>query len=133
MPQGTFPLETGAAAQIQMHDAGAFLRPQRRCVFRRGGSEDRDHRHANLGVVYQTRGELGRAKDYHYRALRIYEDLGENVEAMANTYSNLGRLYKSLGNLTRSEALFLDALKLRQGLESSNARKINVGFRTDTY
>jgi tetratricopeptide (TPR) repeat protein len=74
-----------------------------------------------------------RAKDYHYRALKLHEGLDDNADAMANTYSNLGRLYKSLGNLARAEALFLDALNLRQGLGSRHARQVSAGLKPDDY
>ena len=39
--------------------------------------------YGNLGLIYQTRGELDRAEEMHKKSLAIEEKLG-NEEGMAN-------------------------------------------------
>ncbi len=46
--------------------------------------------YGNLGNIYQTRGELGRAEAMHQKSLDINEALGRK-EGMASDYGNLGK------------------------------------------
>jgi len=45
-------------------------------------------------------GGLGKAEEFHTKALTIYLHLfGENHSKVAASYNNLGNIYKDLGNL----------------------------------
>jgi len=46
----------------------------------------------NLGVIYQTKGDLDKAEDMHNKSLDINKKLG-SLEGMANDYGNLGLIY----------------------------------------
>ncbi|CAD7854497.1 MAG: hypothetical protein [Olavius algarvensis Gamma 1 endosymbiont] len=47
--------------------------------------------YGNLGILYQTRGDLDQAEAMYKRALAIEEELGRK-EGMASDYGNLGIL-----------------------------------------
>ena len=52
-------------------------------------------------------GELGKAKDYHQRALEIKINvLGPNHIDVATSYSNLGLVYKAMGELEQAKDYF---------------------------
>ena len=47
----------------------------------------------NLGLIYQTRGELDKAEEMHKKALEINEKIGR-LEGIASQFGNLGAIYK---------------------------------------
>jgi hypothetical protein len=59
-----------------------------------GSKEGMANTHCNLGVIYQTRGDLDRAEDMQLKALKLNEELGRK-EGMAISYGNLGKIYST--------------------------------------
>jgi tetratricopeptide (TPR) repeat protein len=69
--------------------------------------------YGNLGLIYQTRGDLDRAEDMQLKSLKLNEELGRK-EGMAASYGNVGLIYQSRGDLDRAEDMLLKALKLEE-------------------
>ena len=78
----------------------------------------------NLGVIYQTRGELDRAEEMLKKSLAINEKLGRQ-EGMASQYGNLGLIYRTRGELDRAEEMLKKSLAIfekvgrREGVASA--------------
>ncbi len=53
--------------------------------------------YGNLGIVYQTRGDLDKAIEYYEKSLVINQELGRK-EGVAIQYNNLGRVYRTRGD-----------------------------------
>ncbi len=56
--------------------------------------------YGNLGMIYQTRGELPKAEEIHLKALKLEEELGHK-KGMAITYGSLGSIYAARKNKSR--------------------------------
>jgi len=82
--------------------------------------------YGNLGVVYQTRGELDQAIDYHCKALAIHEVLGSK-EGMANQYGNLGSIYQIRGELDQAIDYHRKALDIEEELGSKEGMANQYG------
>ena len=52
--------------------------------------------YGNLGGVYESVGEYGKAEEYERKALAIRKEIGDR-EGEATSYGNLGTLFRSLG------------------------------------
>ncbi len=59
-----------------------------------GHKEGMANSYSNLGIVYQTLGEVEKALEMNSKALAIDEALGIK-EGMAITYGNLGTVYQT--------------------------------------
>ena len=57
--------------------------------------------YANLGVIYQKRGELDKAEEMFMEILKIHEKLGHQ-EGIANDYGNLGVVYEKRGDIGKA-------------------------------
>ena len=68
----------------------------------------------NIGIVYGTRGELGKALEYFEKALGMYEELGRK-ERMAAVLGNIGIVFKTKGELDKTLEYYGRALKLHEG------------------
>ena len=88
--------------------------------------------YGNLGVVYQTRGELDQAIDYHCKALAIHEVLGSK-EGMANQYGNLGVVYQIRGELDQAIDYHRKALALDEELGSKEGMAVTYGNLGNIY
>ena len=71
--------------------------------------------YGNLGVVYQTWGELDKAVTHYEKALAIFEALGLQP-GMANQYGNLGIVYQIRGGLDQAVAYYDKALAIFEAL-----------------
>jgi len=69
----------------------------------------------NLGILYQTRGDLDRAEEMYRKSLELSEALGRK-EGMANQYGNLGNLYQTRGELDRAEEMYRKCLVIEEAL-----------------
>ena len=69
----------------------------------------------NLGLIYQTRGDLEKAEEYHLKSLEIEKELGRK-EGMASQYGNLGLIYRTRGDLEEAEEYHLKSLALHEEL-----------------
>ena len=52
----------------------------------------------NLGVLYQTRGDLEEAEELYRKSLALERELGRK-QGMASDYGNLGNLHKTRANM----------------------------------
>ncbi|MHC4353030.1 MAG: tetratricopeptide repeat protein, partial [Planctomycetota bacterium] len=80
--------------------------------------------YCNVGILYQTRGDLERAEEMYQKSLAINEALGSK-EGMAIQYGNLGTLYQTRGDLERAEEMYQKSLLLFEELGSPNISKIS--------
>jgi tetratricopeptide (TPR) repeat protein len=70
--------------------------------------------YVNLGLVYQSQGDLARAEETILKGLKLYEELGYR-EGMALAYVSLGLMYQRAGD-RRAEEMVLKGLKLFEEL-----------------
>ena len=82
--------------------------------------------YGNLGLVYQARGELDKAIEYHEKALAISEALGRK-EGMANQYGNLGLVYRTRGELDKAIEYYEKALAINEALGRKEGVAIQYG------
>ncbi len=68
---------------------------------------------SNLGLIYQTRGDLDKAEKLHRKALEISEKLGQ-LEGMAADYGNLGLIHETRGHLDKAEQMYRKALQINE-------------------
>ena len=71
--------------------------------------------YGNLGLVYNSRGDLDRAEEMIRRSLEIDERLGRQ-EGMANAYGNLGMVYRARGELDQAEEMHSRSLEIDERL-----------------
>ncbi|MHC4540155.1 MAG: tetratricopeptide repeat protein [Planctomycetota bacterium] len=69
----------------------------------------------NLGLIYQTRGDLDKAEQMLTKSLEIEEKLGR-LEGMASQYGNLGLIYRTRGDLDKAEKMHTKALEIEEKL-----------------
>lgn len=69
--------------------------------------------YGNLGILYEIRCELDKAKEYYLKSLAITEELGIK-ETSANQYVNLGLLYETLGELDKTRESWQKSVALYQ-------------------
>ena len=69
--------------------------------------------YGNLGTVYQSLGEYGKAKIYQENALVITKEIGDKKGAAA-CYGNLGIVYQSLGEYGKAKTHQENALVIRK-------------------
>jgi tetratricopeptide (TPR) repeat protein len=94
------------------------------------GSEERAAVLGNLGLIYQTRGELDKAEEMFQKSLEISEPQGM-MELTANQYGNLGLIFQTRGELDKAEEMFRDGLKIDEKLgrlEGMAAKYGNLGL-----
>ena len=65
----------------------------------------------NLGLIYQTRGELDKAEEMYKKSLEISEPAGM-MELTANQYGNLGLIYEKRGDKAKAREYWEKALVL---------------------
>jgi tetratricopeptide (TPR) repeat protein len=92
----------------------------------KNGSEEEAVVVGNLGLIYQTRGELDKAEQMHRKALEIEEKLGR-LEGMAGQYGNLGAIYLRRGELDKAEQMLRKALEINEKLGRPEGMAIQYG------
>ena len=84
----------------------------------------------NIGTLYYRFGDYCRAIEYHKRALKIMEEVG-NVRGQANTFSNMGLLYDRLGDYPQAFDYYHRALAINVKIGNRMNQGIalnNIGF-----
>ncbi len=69
----------------------------------------------NIGIVYQTKGDLDKALEYYGWSLKINEELGRK-EGMASNYVNIGNVYQTQGDLETALEYYGKSLELDEEL-----------------
>ncbi len=67
----------------------------------------------NLGLIYQTRGNLEMAEEMHNKSLEISEKFGW-LGGMASNYGNLGLIHQIRANLDKAEEMHKRALEINE-------------------
>jgi len=70
----------------------------------------------NLGLIYQTRGELDQAEEMHRKSLAIERRLGRQEEGMASNYGNLGLIYRARSDFDEAERMLRKSLEISERL-----------------
>jgi tetratricopeptide (TPR) repeat protein len=81
--------------------------------------------YGNLGLVYQTRGNLDKAIEFQQKALKLNEDLGRK-KGMAINYGNLGNIYKLQGNNAKAKRYYLMSIELFKQLGNPIAKTMQT-------
>ena len=71
--------------------------------------------YGNLGLIYQTRGDLEKAEQMQRKSLEISERLGRQKD-MASAYGNLGNIYQTRGDLEKAEQMHHKSLEICERL-----------------
>jgi tetratricopeptide (TPR) repeat protein len=71
--------------------------------------------YGNLGVLYESRGDLKAAEEMYKKSLAIDEELGLK-EGIASDYGNLGILYTTRGDLKSAEEVLKKSLAIDEEL-----------------
>lgn len=67
-----------------------------------------------LGLIYQSKGDLDRARELHHRALTIREQIhGENHIKTATSLNNIGGVYHERGDLGTAKDYYWRALEIK--------------------
>jgi tetratricopeptide (TPR) repeat protein len=85
--------------------------------------------YVKLGVNYQSKGEYGKALEYFYDALGIFEETGETYFVGQNM-SHIGAIYLSQGNYPKALEFYLKSLSINEKLnikESIGGDLGNIG------
>ncbi len=94
------------------------------------GSEEEAMVTGNLGLIYETRGDLDKAEEMFLKILEIHKKL-DDKEGQAKDYGNLGPIYKTRGQLDKAEQMFREGLKIDEKLgrlEGMAAKYGNLGL-----
>jgi tetratricopeptide (TPR) repeat protein len=67
--------------------------------------------YSNLGIVYETKGDLDKAIEYYQKALGIYQAQSSKA-GLAIQYGNLGMVYKTQGDLDKAAEFWQKSLAL---------------------
>lgn len=88
--------------------------------------------YANLGIIFQVRGDLHEAEDFYLRASVIDKAL-DRKRSMANAYGNLGNVYQSRWDLGKAETFYLRALAIYEAQEHKEGLAIVSGSIGSVY
>lgn len=88
--------------------------------------------HANLGIVFATRGHLDKALKMYEKSLVLFEELGIK-EYQANCYGNLGNVYETRGDLDKAVEMHGKSLELNQELSLKAGLASNYGNLGNVY
>jgi len=86
----------------------------------------------NLGIIAKERGDYQQAFDYHYRAVKIREEIGD-YSRMAQSYNNLGTLHAIDSNYIESEKAYSMAMQLSRDHNSPFSEIISLYGLSKVY
>lgn len=69
--------------------------------------------YGSIGIVFSEQSNYAKALQYHLKAVRIYEALGD-LDRCARIYNNIGIVYKSQGDHFRALEYFVKCLKIQE-------------------
>ncbi len=95
-------------------------------------SEEQAVAYANLGNVYQKRGDLNKAEEMYLKSLAISEVL-DCKEVMASTYGNLGNVYQAHGDLDKAEHMYRKSLAIDEALGRKEGMAADYGNLGNIY
>jgi tetratricopeptide (TPR) repeat protein len=69
----------------------------------------------NLGSLFHSKGEIGKAAEYYMKCLEIWKAvLPSNHPDLAAVYNNLGNLFKDKGDLEQATEYYIECLEINQ-------------------
>jgi CHAT domain-containing protein/Tfp pilus assembly protein PilF len=84
---------------------------------------------ADLGLLYESKNNYGRAELLYLRALNILKGTGgEGERQYASTLNNLAGLYRTLGDYARAKPLFVRSLEIREKILPPNHIDVAQGL-----
>jgi tetratricopeptide (TPR) repeat protein len=86
----------------------------------------------NLGLIYETRGELDKAEEMQLKSLEIEKKSGR-LEGMANSYGNLGIVYYTRGDLDKAVEMHEKSLEIKERLGLQEGMANSYGNLGNVY
>ncbi len=80
----------------------------------------------NIALIYERKGNLGKAKEYYEQSLKAKELIGDK-EDIARTLHNLGRVETSQGNLAKALSLLERSANLKEEIENKRGLALTLG------
>lgn len=84
--------------------------------------------YGSIGIVFSEQSNYAKALQYHLKAVRIYESLGD-LDRCARIYNNIGIVYKSQGDNFKALEYFIKCLKTQEktGDKTAGITTTNIG------
>ncbi len=76
--------------------------------------------YSNIAIGYQQQSNFPMALLYQQKALKLYEDLGNNESGQAYTLVNMANTYNAMGDNERAEKTFLKTIELAKKVQLTN-------------
>lgn len=105
---------TGPLFYLGLLDSAMNLSERALEIVEKGSSEEAMVT-GNLGLIYEIKGELNKAKEMYEKVLKIEDKLGR-PDSIANAYGNLGTIYQTEGELDKAEEVYEKVLKIEDKL-----------------
>eukprot|EP00732_Lithocolla_globosa_P001684 Lithocolla_globosa_v1_NODE_896_length_3116_cov_8.460634.p1 type:complete len:802 gc:universal NODE_896_length_3116_cov_8.460634:597-3002(+) len=87
--------------------------------------------HGNIAIVLDNKGQLTESIEYKKKALKIFQQVGNNQEFLAMAHNDIGSSYTSTGQYDKAEYHLLEALavsqKINQASGLSSSIHLNLG------
>ncbi len=80
----------------------------------------------NIGNVYLNQGDYAKALDYYFKALKIFEEIG-NKNGQAANLGNIGIVYNDQGDYAKALDYYFKALKINEEIGNKNGQAANLG------
>jgi serine phosphatase RsbU (regulator of sigma subunit)/Tfp pilus assembly protein PilF len=83
----------------------------------------------NIGIIYDSQGDLAKAIEYYTQSLKVYEEL-RNKQGTASTLNNIGGIYREQGDNTKAMEYFTQSLKILEEIGDKDdiaLSLINIG------
>ena len=74
---------------------------------------------SNLGTIYDSKGEIDKALEYYFAAVKIRENLGSK-KSLAQSYNNIAVLYDNQNDILNALKYHFQSLKIRKQLKKSS-------------
>jgi len=115
----------GPLTNLGLLDAAISLSERALCIVEKDSEEEAMVK-GNLGLIYQTKGDLDQAEDMQNKSLEIAEKLGW-LKGMAAEYGNLGLIYQKKGDLDKAEEMLNKSLEINKKLGRLEGISIQYG------
>ena len=86
----------------------------------------------NLGIVYESQGDYGKAAEFYLKSLKIKEEIGDQ-KGIATCLNNLGVVYYSQEDYGRAAEHYLKSLKIREAIGDKKGIAACLGNLGEVY
>jgi len=80
----------------------------------------------NIGIVYKEQGNYVKALDYYFKALKIFEEIGDKQRQAANL-GNIGLVYCKQGDYAKALDYYFKTLKIYEEVGNKQGQANNLG------